>query len=121
MTIFNIRTIPIDFGKADREQFSAGLEAWIQELTQKKKGKLKVEVTGKTGIVKSTLANALIGSKVVDVGDGLKSSTKEVTPYSKTQKGVEIIAWDSPGLQDGTDNEKEYLTEMKEKFRDNNY
>ena len=74
-------------------------------------------MTGKTGVGKSTLVNALIGSNVVEVGRGLKSDTKKVASYSKTEKGVKIVVWDSPGLQDGTECDITYLTDMKEKCR----
>ena len=97
------------------------LKAWIQTLKRERKGKIEVLVTGRTGVGKSTLVNALVGKKVAEVGRGLKSKASKVTRYSvKTEEGVEIIVWDSVGLQDGTEHEydEECLADMKEKCRD---
>ena len=104
---------PITVAATDDE---GKLGGWIQKLKSERKGKIEVLVTGKTGVGKSTLVNALVGRKVAEEGHGLKPMTKEVTRYSvTTEEGVVIIVWDSPGLQDGTDNEKEYLADMAAK------
>ena len=79
---------------------------------------LKILVTGKTGAGKSTLVNALIGRKVATEGHTHQPETKEVTDYEKLENGLEIKVWDSPGLQDGTNKEEEYLADMKAKCKD---
>ncbi|CAI8036367.1 Immune-associated nucleotide-binding protein 7 [Geodia barretti] len=73
-------------------------------------------VTGRTGTGKSTLVNALVGKRVADTGNKLCAVTQNVTSYvAKAKDGVEVLVWDSPGLQDGSGNESEYLAELKEK------
>ena len=49
----------------------------------------------------------------------MRATTLDVTRYEvKTKDGFEIIVWDSPGLQDGSENEAQYLASMKEKCSD---
>ena len=82
---------------------------------------ISILLTGKTGSGKSTLVNGILGVNVnaegaAKEGNGIKEPcTTEVTEY-KTKKGtVDITVWDSPGLQDGTDNQESYLRQIKEK------
>ena len=102
----------IDFLDGSKEEKDA-MKQWMRENESKH---LEILVTGKTGTGKSTLVNALVGRKVAKEGHNLCPETKSVGKYSvTTSEGFEVVVWDSPGLQDGTVNEEEYLTEMKEK------
>lgn len=79
---------------------------------------LKILVTGKTGQGKSTLVNGLLGIKDAQEGAGHTGCTTEVNRYAKTIEGVPIKVFDSPGLQDGTDNEEEYISKMKKECQE---
>ena len=75
---------------------------------------LRILVTGKTGQGKSTLINGILGARVATEGAGAKRCTTKVKMHSKTIKGVPIKVFDSPGLQDRTANEEEYIQGMRD-------
>ena len=84
---------------------------------------VNIFITGKTGVGKSTLVNGLVGDKLAEEGNRLDPQTAKVTSYEKefTLKDgdlVSVTVWDSPGLQDGTCKEGQYLADMKEKCLD---
>ena len=65
--------------------------------------KFKFIVIGQTGIGKSTLINGLIGAEVAKVDEGLTTggTTTEVESYTKKIENIEVVAYDSPGLEHG--------------------
>ena len=71
-------------------------------------------ITGKTGSGKSSLINGLVGKKVSEEGDDLDRMTAIVEPKELICEGTLVKIWDTPGLQDGTNEEDRYLQEMKE-------
>ena len=75
-----------------------------------------VLITGKTGVGKSSLVNALVGRSVAKEGHKLDPLTVDVTAYCAVIEGTEVRVWDSPGLQDGTDNEQLYLADIAGKI-----
>ena len=91
------------------------------ELINEKK-KLKILVCGKTGTGKSTLLNTLLGQTVFKTGG---PATRTVDPVTTEVKSVRtniqdvlLEIFDSPGLQDHTDNDRKYLDDMNKKCKD---
>ena len=61
---------------------------------------------GRTGVGKSSTINSLLGAKVAPVGDYVPE-TREVKKYSRIIEGVQFVVIDTPGLCDGSDEEKD--------------
>ena len=57
----------------------------------------------------------MLGAKVAVEGAGADRCTTDVKMYCKCICGVPVKAFDSPGLQDRSANEEEYIQGMKEK------
>ncbi len=85
------------------------LEDW-----QKESNEVKILITGKTGTGKSSLLNTFLGSNIADEGDSLYPETKVVTEYPNKLIGdVRLRVWDSPGLEDGSQNDAKYIEQIK--------
>ncbi len=85
------------------------MDAWWR-----KSNSINIFISGKTGTGKSTLVNAILGEKVAPEGIGLDPETSAVTSYQRCVEGIDVTVWDSPGLQDGTNKEEEYLNDIEE-------
>ena len=79
------------------------------------KREVNILVAGKTGVGKSTLVNILVGEEVAKVGETLFPETVDVNPYRLDGSGVDVVIWDTPGLQDGSGKERKYAAKMREK------
>ena len=85
---------------------------------RKDSSSINILITGKTGIGKSTLVNGLVGKVIAKEGGTLQATTDKVDKSSKKISGVDVNVWDSPGLQDETANEDEYLADIKLNCKD---
>ena len=89
------------------------MKKWINESTS-----VNIFVTGKTGTGKSSLVNGIVGKQVAEEGGTLDPQTDKVTSYKITIDGITVTVWDSPGLQDGTKREDEYIADIKRNCTD---
>ena len=95
------------------QQEKGRLKKWIHESKSKR---LEILLTGRCGSGKSSLVNCLLQEKRAMERHGVNAMTKEVSSYTITTKDhFEIVVWDSPGLCDGSKDERRYLAEIKEK------
>ena len=95
----------LELDPEDKKDF----EEWIQVTS-----KLRIMVAGETGVGKSTLLNGLVGQEVCEVGRKDKQRvTTKVSEFNCQKDGIDIIAIDCPGLHDGTDNDDQYVRDMK--------
>ena len=78
---------------------------------------IRILVTGKTGTGKSALINGILGDNMTVEGSSLDPETTEVEQFTKIVNGIPLVVFDSPGLQDGTKNEKKYLLDMEQRCK----
>ena len=105
----------LQFREHGNDNIKKDIKEWVRTNS---KGRIEILVTGRTGTGKSTLVNALVGKRVAATGNELCIVTKNVKPYKDIIEDVEIMVWDSPGLQDGSGKDAEYLAELKENCGD---
>ena len=110
----------------DLEQQESTVEPpWIQKLDDinefkkwlesiRRDSRIRIMVSGKTGAGKSTALNFVFGTNF-EKGHGLKPCTINVSRDTATKNGIDLELFDCPGLQDGTENEKQYLSEIANK------
>jgi len=94
---------------ADVASLKQAFSQWLAKSSQKK---LNIFITGKSGVGKSRLVNAIVGRQVVNE----RHSKNNITPYTAVIEDIEVFVWDSPGLQDGTCNEELYMSNLAAKL-----
>ena len=92
-------------------------QKFIQWFAKNAQRELNILITGKTGVGKSRLVNALVGQNVAKEGREKRPCTTDISPYSISVNGIKVVVWDSPGLQDGTGNDELYLANLKDKLK----
>lgn len=79
---------------------------------------IRVFITGKTGAGKSSLVNAIFDKTEAKVGETLRPETSKVCKYDIKMNGIKLSVWDSPGLQDGINDEEAYLNDIEKECKD---
>ena len=113
-----------EIDKLDPDLFPVELQSVLDfdkiKSTYQNAKSVSILITGKTGSGKSTLTNGILGMKLGGETTTAKESgaintacTTEVTMHRAHKGKIEVTVWDSPGLQDGTRNQEEYLRQMK--------
>ena len=82
----------------DESEFEEALKLMRNHVKFDEKPSIRILVTGKTGVGKSTLVNALIGMEVAETGDKLMGVTDEVEEHTAIKNGIHIHIYDTPGL-----------------------
>ena len=97
-----------------------GPEQAKRVLEWMRKSGLRIVVTGKTGVGKSTLLSTFLGFDIFAEGDSFDPVTTHVKEYKHNMRnGVKITVWDCSGLQDNSGYEDQYLEELKAKTKGN--
>lgn len=78
---------------------SADLEHYLREFILSGGREITFLLSGKTGVGKSHLTNALIGQELAEEGEELDPQTDDVTPYDFCKNNVKITVFDTPGLR----------------------
>ena len=78
---------------------------------------INILLTGKTGVGKSSIINAIIGEILADEGKDLGGVTRDVTCHEKTVNRIKFKVWDSPGLQDITEGDDEITERIMQTLR----
>ena len=93
------------------------LESVMKSTHEKWPHHLNFFVAGITGAGKSTLLNSILGKKLAEEGAGTDPCTNKLKEYKKRDiiPGVSVSLVDSPGLQDITEREDDYIRAMKTK------
>ena len=104
--------------------FEAAKRHFLEWCRQNNRTKFSLLITGKPGVGKSSLVNALFGKQVAEESHDNFRLTDKATSYDVDIEGVKFLVWDSPGLgddddddhKDGTGNDEKYLAEIQSKI-----
>lgn len=112
-SIMAVKLTNINLGALEDE-----FKKWVSRKGDEDVGTLSILVTGKSGVGKSRLVNALVGKKVAIEGPAKTPCTANMNSYRTQINGIEVVVWDSPGLQDGTCDEEKYLEAMEKQLHE---
>ena len=92
-------------------------DAFRGKLQETGTSELNILVIGMYGVGKSTLINTMFlqnSERKAEVGKRMEPCTKAVQCYSFEVGNLKINVYDSPGLQDGNNDDRSYITEYEE-------
>lgn len=93
--------------------FSAGAKSTvIQNLQRLKSSQLNILITGATGAGKSSTINALFDMSIAEVGYDADPLTQDIHCYTLNN----LVLWDTPGLGDGIEEDKNHSQRIIEKL-----
>lgn len=102
--------------QAQKLIYGAGnLEYQLEQFLESGGQEIKILLSGKTGVGKSRLTNALIGEELAEEGEDVDPQTDKVTAYEFVKNKVKIAVFDTPGLADATGNDEVYLRKIQAK------
>lgn len=97
----------LSFGNLTKDDNSDALMKEIKKLNGQN---VNIMLVGATGVGKSTTINTIFNSEVATVGYGTDPETSFLKKYSLGN----LILWDTPGLGDNPDKDKEYASKIAE-------
>ena len=89
----------------------------IEEDIQRS-NRIRLMAYGVTGTGKSALLNAIIGEPIFEEGDDFDAQTRNVEEKHCLKAGVDVYAYDTPGLEDYSGNEQRYLDDIRRNCTD---
>ncbi|EKO3693291.1 50S ribosome-binding GTPase [Vibrio metschnikovii] len=87
---------------------------WLTRISQIKKTKINLLITGATGCGKSSTINALFATEKAKVGQGVDPETMDIAKFELDS----LVLFDSPGLGDGKEADRRHSKNIIDKLNE---